>query len=343
MEQTSRDHSDDRSTTVIIPTRYRPHLLTRAIESVLAQTLQPTQILVVVDGPDEATVDSLRRFSVQQLQILALPCNLGVAKARNQAVRVAKGKWIALLDDDDEWLPTKLERQVHTAIRSQWPDPIVCSRVIVRSPEGDDILPRRSPRVGESIGDYLFCRRSILPGETFLQSSNLLTSRKLLQRIPFPSPQIKWEDIDWLLLASGSSDVGLEFVPEPLSIYYADHEKRVTMTGKWDWRSLLERIKERRPLISPRAYSGALLISIAHEAVREGDHRAGFALLREAVRYGQPDAIQLGIYLVLQLAHWTLPSRLRSQARSLLQRTGWQRRQRDSLLGRLPQQMPIKP
>jgi len=312
----------DYSTTVVIPTRRRPLLLDRAIDSVLAQTIQPLEIVVVVDGDDPNTVNSLRKYSVPGLQILILPNNLGVSNARNQAISVAHGAWVAFLDDDDEWFPTKLERQVEVAMHSRWYCPIVCSRMIVRSPEGDLVLPRRPPAPGETIGDYLFSRRSVFPGESLLQSSNLFTSRRLLETVPFQTTCKKWEDIDWLLRASILPGVGLEFLPEPLSVYYADHDKRLTMTGEWDWKHLFAWVKLNRHLLSPKAYSGALLVSIAHEAVRERDQHAFSALLWNAVKHGEPDMRQLGTYLALHLAHWIVPFRLHAPARHLLQKVG---------------------
>lgn len=92
---------------VVIPTRNRPHLLLdRALRSALTQTLSNIEVIVVVDGPDPATLQTLHGITDPRLRVVALPENLGGAEARNVGVRHARAEWVALPDDDDEWLPS---------------------------------------------------------------------------------------------------------------------------------------------------------------------------------------------------------------------------------------------
>ena len=95
----------------VIPTRSRPHLLTRALASVAAQTYADLEVVVVVDGPDPETEAVLRTWRDRPLTVVVNERSLGGGAARNVGVEAAKGTWIAFLDDDDEWLPNKLERQ----------------------------------------------------------------------------------------------------------------------------------------------------------------------------------------------------------------------------------------
>ncbi|NUB14970.1 glycosyltransferase, partial [Azospirillum brasilense] len=99
----------------VIPTRNRPHLVLKAVESVRAQTLKDVEIVVVVDGPDPATVAALEAVEDRRLRIVQNPASLGPAGARNAGVQAALGAWIAFLDDDDSWAPEKLERQLAAA------------------------------------------------------------------------------------------------------------------------------------------------------------------------------------------------------------------------------------
>ena len=96
----------------VIPTRNRPHLVGRAVHSALNQTYACLEIIVVVDGPDSVTQDALAAIRDSRLRVIVLEKNVGVAEARNIGVRRANGDWIALLDDDDEWLPNKIARQI---------------------------------------------------------------------------------------------------------------------------------------------------------------------------------------------------------------------------------------
>ena len=95
---------------VIIPTYKRAHLVSQAIESVLAQTYTDYEIIVVNDGSPDNTDQVLASFGDQITAIHQE--NLGVAAARNAGIMAASGRYIAFVDDDDLWLPNKLEKQI---------------------------------------------------------------------------------------------------------------------------------------------------------------------------------------------------------------------------------------
>jgi glycosyltransferase involved in cell wall biosynthesis len=95
---------------VIIPTFNRACLLGRAVESVLSQTYNNYEIMVVDDGSDDETSDIIESFN-KQVRFFHIP-HSGVSKARNTGIENAKGEWISFLDSDDYWLPQKLEKQM---------------------------------------------------------------------------------------------------------------------------------------------------------------------------------------------------------------------------------------
>ena len=94
---------------VVLPTHNRLHLLRRALYSVQAQTLPPLETIVIDDGSTDRSHESLATEfpNVQWIR----QSNHGVSHARNQGIKQAKGEWIALLDSDDAWHPSKLEEQ----------------------------------------------------------------------------------------------------------------------------------------------------------------------------------------------------------------------------------------
>ena len=94
---------------VIIPTFNRKHTLQRAIDSVLAQTFKPYEIIIVDDGSKDGTKEWLLQ-NYPSVQYIHQPNN-GVSSARNKGIQISQGSWIALLDSDDEWMPEKLEYQ----------------------------------------------------------------------------------------------------------------------------------------------------------------------------------------------------------------------------------------
>lgn len=94
---------------VIIPVYNRAHLIQRALDSVFAQTFKNFEVILVNDGSCDHLKDALRSYETihyfeQQ--------HKGVSAARNLGLKLAKGKYIALLDSDDEWLSTKLQTQI---------------------------------------------------------------------------------------------------------------------------------------------------------------------------------------------------------------------------------------
>jgi glycosyltransferase involved in cell wall biosynthesis len=98
--------------TVIIPTYNRAGHVTDAINSVMTQTYQKYEIIVVDDGSTDNTRSSLAPYiNKGQIQYI-YQTNKGVSAARNAGIKASKGQWIAFLDSDDLWLPDKLSRQV---------------------------------------------------------------------------------------------------------------------------------------------------------------------------------------------------------------------------------------
>ncbi len=99
---------------VVIPVYNGAATLPRAIKSVLSQTEAPLEIIVVDDGSQDESAAVASQFPVKLIQ----QENAGPAAARNRGAELSKGEWIAFLDADDAWLPTKIERQVQYVDRA---------------------------------------------------------------------------------------------------------------------------------------------------------------------------------------------------------------------------------
>src|SRR5437879_1781625 len=153
---------------VVIPTRNRPNLVGRAVTSALSQTFSDIEVVVVIDGMDPATAESLRKIQDVRLKVIELPQSVGGSEARNTGIQAARGEWVALLDDDDEWMPEKLQKQIARAQASSYKYPIVATALIARSPLADFRWPRNLPTY--PISEYLFVRNSICQGEAVLQT-----------------------------------------------------------------------------------------------------------------------------------------------------------------------------
>lgn len=97
---------------VIIPTRNRQDMLKRAIESVLGQTCQEFEIIVVSDASTDNTKEIVAAFADDRIRLFEHEEPKGASATRNTGIRHARGRFIAFLDDDDEWVPQKLEWQL---------------------------------------------------------------------------------------------------------------------------------------------------------------------------------------------------------------------------------------
>lgn len=95
---------------VVIPTYQRPKLVERAVQSVLNQTYENIEIIVVNDDP-ETDLSHIEEMS-EEVQLLNHEENRGACEARNTGIKESRGKYIGLLDDDDEYLPEKIEKQI---------------------------------------------------------------------------------------------------------------------------------------------------------------------------------------------------------------------------------------
>ncbi|MBI4219431.1 MAG: glycosyltransferase [Chloroflexi bacterium] len=97
---------------VIIPTFNRANLVERAVRSVLAQTVQDFEILVVDDASKDDTERVVRAIRDPRVTYTRHDRNRGPGAARNTGIAKARGEFLAFLDSDDEWLPSKLQRQL---------------------------------------------------------------------------------------------------------------------------------------------------------------------------------------------------------------------------------------
>jgi glycosyltransferase involved in cell wall biosynthesis len=275
---------------VVIPTRNRPELVLRAVRSALGQTYKNIEIVVVVDGPDPRTVEILAQCDEPSLRIVELAQSLGGAEARNEGARAAKGEWIAFLDDDDEWLPTKIERQVHAAVQSGNPLAIVTCKILLRSDGTDSVVPHHLPGPGQPMSEYVLGA----PRNGF-QTSSYFVSRALALLVPWTRNLKGLQDFDWFLRATSYEGATLTVVPEPLSVYYV--ESVDTITRKLSWTTCYAWGQQNRALMTPRAYSCFLSRFCVDRARAQGAGlRVLLKLLYEMLFVGRPDLLSVAMF-----------------------------------------------
>ena len=202
---------------VIIPTHNRAATLPRALESVLSQTFQADEIIVVDDGSDDHTRALLAR-EYPQIICLEQP-NQGVSSARNLGISQARGEWIALLDSDDAWLPDKLACQVEALNKN--PNLRLCHT--------EEIWIRNGVRVNQmrkhaKQGGRIF--QHCLP-LCVISPTSVVLHRSLFDRYGlFDTELPACEDYDlWLRLCAMEEVLFLE---QPLIVKYGGHEDQLS-------------------------------------------------------------------------------------------------------------------
>jgi glycosyltransferase involved in cell wall biosynthesis len=202
---------------VIIPTYNRASLIARAVDSVLSQTLNDFEVIIIDDGSKDNTKEVLQQYEGKIKYIYQN--NGGISKARNRGIQESVGKYIAFLDSDDYWAPKKLEVQ---------------TKVLDENPRVG-IVYARMPIVNEH-GDILGMKPNGVSGKNFqellrvwgdLPTSSVMTRRECFDRVGvFDDDLPPMEDIDMWLRIAHSYD--LYEVEGKVLAYYWRHDHQIT-------------------------------------------------------------------------------------------------------------------
>jgi glycosyltransferase involved in cell wall biosynthesis len=190
---------------IVIPTYKRPHLIGRAIQSVLNQTYQNFEIVVIDDSPDDGTEKVVKNFNDIRIKYIRNKIRMGYIGAKNQGVKEAseKSKYIAFLDDDDEWLPLFLEKTVKK-MEEKEDIAVVGTDAELRDQKGN-FIRKMSGGVNEfwkvCVGNGNIIRKEIFDKE------NIWFDEKML-----------FEDLDFGIRITRNHK--WECIPELLRIYY---------------------------------------------------------------------------------------------------------------------------
>lgn len=282
----------------LIPTHNRPDLLLRALRSVLNQTYADLEAVIVIDGPDPATEAALKANVDPRVRVIALPQRVGGSDARNIGAKSARGKWVAFLDDDDEWLPEKIAKQLAAATASQHQYPIVSTEFLARSDSGDEVWPRNPPTL--PLSEYLLRRDSLSYGDGIILTTTIFAPKELFDVCEFKHGLQKHQDWDWMLLCESQPGVGIEFLKEPLAVWYIP-QNRASVSSSSDWKFSMRWVQGIRERVTDRAYAGFIASVVAPQASARHAWLAFFSLLWQMTVHGSPKRIDYIIYFGMWL------------------------------------------
>ena len=205
------------SISVVIPTHNRCHTLARALDSVIAQSVQPLEVIVIDDGSTDET-GPLLKSHYPQVKVFR-QSNHGVSHARNRGIETAQGDWIAFLDSDDAWYPGKLEAQLRELERN--PATRLCHTDEHWIRNGKRINQRfRHAKRGGRIFQHCLPLCAISPSASLIHQSVFADIGYFDEDLP------ACEDYDfWLRLTAREA---VAFCDAPLVIKYGGHQDQLS-------------------------------------------------------------------------------------------------------------------
>ncbi len=198
---------------VIIPTYNRSGLLCSAIISVLNQTFQDFEIIVVDDCSRDNTPDVVRKLNNKKIKYIRNKTNKGEAVARNTGIMNSDSEYIAFLDDDDEWLPEKLTLQVDLLKNSSLRVGVVYTGYIEVDLTSQKILKKRHPSKKGDIYKFLLIKNYVgIPSTVMVRRVCFDRIGLFDKMIPYPTDYDLWIRI--------SKEFHFEYIEKPLVKYH---------------------------------------------------------------------------------------------------------------------------
>ena len=276
---------------VVIPAFNRAHSLKRCIESVLNQTEQRFEIIVVDDGSTDntkAVIDTIADSRVRYIYKV----NGGGSKARNTGIDIAEGQFIAFLDSDDIFLPHHLANALPALVQGD----NVCTftQVIVdRGEELNFIKPHRPIKEHEHISEYLMRDRG------FVQTSTLVVPRELALKSKYDEVITFGQDTDFAIKLVFNGGV-LRMLSEPGAIW-DDKWSANLLSSKSNPQQRLEWLRRIKPMLTDKAYLADTGWPVAKGFAQNGQRTRALNLFFKALVRGcyRP---KMAIVIFLQVA-----------------------------------------
>jgi len=286
--------------TTVIPTYGRPEFLEEAVQSVVDQTYDPLELIVVDDCSPEPVEPQLAEMDLSELQnvrFLRHEENQGANAARNTGIRAADGEFIAFLDDDDRWLRTKIARQVSAF---DWGGPDIG---VVYT--GLEFVDDTGETIGTSIRDLRgSITRDLLCGASVGSFTRLMIREELLEDVGYLDEGLPgWQDRD--LNIRLSQRCRYEPITELLAVYRQGSHVQIgdDYVGKRDV-AYPRLIEKHRPVAAQygkaveRRFLASQTLALALSAISNGQTWAAQRYILSAIRY-DPTYWKLYVYLPL--------------------------------------------
>ena len=283
---------------IVIPSYKRHDEVVRAVKSALAQTYSPLEVIVSNDGQDPAKAHLLSALNDNRVRYVEAP-RRGIASAtRNFGLKHAQGSWIALLDDDDIWLPRKLEAQFAALESSGLNEAILAGvEVVYSESQSSHVRPSCAVPVDLPVCEVLFC------GYGGVHTSTLVAPRWAFDKYVFNEALERHEDWSWLLLAG--LELGLVVSPERVCERHLSPGERLSRAGGYAYSR--QWYDQHKDLMTPQACAAFVASILSRKAAHGRSWRTLTWLVGEVRR-------QHGLNftnLARLMRPWLVPERMR--------------------------------
>ncbi len=267
----------------VIPTYNHAKFLPQALDSILRQTVRFQEILVVDDGSTDNTGDVLRPYVERGEIEHVTQSNAGHAAARNTGIRKSKAPFLAFLDSDDWWLPTKTEAQLEVFRRLPETGVVTCPALVDDGIGGRVLRPNFAP---DQAFLELLCRGNVFGGSC----SSALVRRKCFDELGVFDPSFRISQ-DWDMWMRVARRYPIRWTTEPGTVYrlpqsgqslsarvdLMEREMKEVLKGIFSDPELPEAVRKIRTYV----YCHHLVI-IGKSYLKQGKVWQGFRLLAEA-------------------------------------------------------------
>lgn len=229
---------------IIVPSYNRKAFLKKAVRSVYKQTYSNWRLIIIDDGSTDGT--HLEDYG-SRTQLFRFDENKGVSFARNQGIKNSSAEWLAFLDSDDEWMPSKLEKQIQLAHKNPSAKWIHCNEIWIKN---NQLLNQKKQH--EKSGGRIFDRCVSL---CCVSPSAVLIKRELFEELGFFREDFPvCEDYElWLRL---SASYNIFFLEEALVVKQGGHPDQLSKKFKamdyWRVKALIPFLKDGRLSLEER-------------------------------------------------------------------------------------------
>jgi glycosyltransferase involved in cell wall biosynthesis len=285
---------------IVMPAYNAAAFIVQSIESVLAQSLQSWELLVVDDGSTDTTAGVIGFYAARDPRIrLVRGMHRGCSAARNCGIALARGRYVAFLDADDVWLADKLQRQ----LRHFDSDPqlgMSFTRARYMTVDGEVTRTVSSaPTHGLGIADLLCENATTTPSTLAVRSALLATAGG------FDESLAAAEDLEWIIRVLLTTGCRIEGIDAPLTLYRASPAGASSNLERQQaaWEKVMESVRASNPALHARHYRAARATHLRY-------------LARQALRLRQGGSVARRYINAALAADWRLI--LRSPRRTLL-------------------------